>query len=174
MRLRWKTNKKRTDQPRKHGSIPGRDRKFFLPVMRPDRLWSPHTHTHTHTHSLSLSLSLQWTGGVSPRVERSGRENEHSPSSSAEVDLYLDPATCLYDVHRNNFTFANVNKILLTCMPLCLPPRMLLVTSDSRVCILASCLTFSSSYIRIVLRVLSLLTGICHGCSQSLHEFTGP
>jgi len=40
-------------------------------------------------------------------VERSGREAELSPSSSTEVDLYLDPSTCLYDINRNNFTFAD-------------------------------------------------------------------
>ena len=173
MRLRWKINRKLANQPSYHGPIPGRYRKWFFPVLRPDRLWNPsppththtnthtrtnthaqththkhthtykHTHTnthtqththkhkhtrtnththkhtrtnthtnthtykHTHTHTHAHTRTLQWTGGVSPRVEESGCKAEHSPSSSTEVDLYLDPSTCLYDVQRNNFTFAN-------------------------------------------------------------------
>ena len=123
------------------------------------------THTHTHTP--------QRTGGVSPRVERSGRKAEHR----------LHPVRrwiCNSTSPRAFMTYTGItlilqmeDKRLVTCVPMCFPPRMLLVTSDSGVRTLASYSAFSRPYIQILLRVHSLLTGICRGFTQSYKMLLG-
>jgi hypothetical protein len=61
----------------------------------------------------SIQPSIQWVpGALSLGVKRPGREADHSPPSSAEVNVWSYTSTPLYAFmawclvkHRDNFTF---------------------------------------------------------------------
>jgi hypothetical protein len=61
-------------QWRTRGSISDRCKRIFSPPQRPDRLRGPPTPHPTGTGTLSLG------------VKRPGREADHSPTSTAEVN----------------------------------------------------------------------------------------
>jgi hypothetical protein len=83
------------------GSIPDRDRGFFLSPLRPDRLWGPPSLLYNGCRGLS------YPGGKA----RPERDADHSPPSSAEVkkeqELYLLSPKCAstltaFDLFRSN------------------------------------------------------------------------
>jgi hypothetical protein len=72
--------------------------RIFSFPRRPDRLWGPPN-----------LLSNGYQGSISPGVERSGLEADHSPPASAEVKTYTSTPPYVFMVqlveHRDNFTF---------------------------------------------------------------------
>jgi hypothetical protein len=72
------------------GSIPERGKRFFCMPQGPDRLLGPPN-----------LLSSGYGGALSSGVMRLGREADHSPPSSAEVELYLHSQIRLHGVVFN-------------------------------------------------------------------------
>lgn len=88
------------------GVTPGMGNKYFSSAKRPDSIWGPPS----------------FLFGGSPNLKRPVRETDYSSFSSTEVKtgwIYTpNPLTSLYDVHRNDFTFAGseiTNSRVATC-----------------------------------------------------------
>jgi hypothetical protein len=122
------------------------------------------------------------TGGVSRRVRREGRETEHSPSSTTEVNniwIYTSTSPCDFMTYTWITLLVQMETKDLWRVCQCVFPHVCCLSLSENLVIygfpvLLRIQHSAAPAFKIVLRILSILTGIYRGCTQSLHEITGP